>query len=68
MLLLLIVGDLIGLGLRLGDFTASIDDEFEENSELDETFDCIDIFASGRIVSSGGKFCAEKAFACDVRL
>lgn len=68
MLLLLIFGDLIELGLRLGDFTASIDDEFDENSELDETFDCIDIFASGRIVSSGGKFCVEKGFECDGRL
>lgn len=48
----MLIGDFIEFGLNVGDFEVNID-EFEEKSELD--FDWADIFASGRIVSRGGK-------------
>lgn len=65
---LVMFGDFNGLGLKVGDFTASIDDEFDEKSELVESFDCIEIFASGRIDSRGGRLCDGKGFVCDARL
>lgn len=59
-------GDFIGIGLTFGDLMVS--DEFEEKSELDETFDCADSFESGSSDSRGGKVWLENGFVCDDRL
>lgn len=69
-LLLIPKGDFIGRGLKFGDFPARIDEELDENSEpCDEMFfDCMDIFDSGRIVSSGGNGWLAKALECGERL
>lgn len=59
-------GDFIGIGLTLGDLM--VNDEFEEKSELDDTFEVADNFVSGRRDSRGGKAWLENGFVCDDRL
>lgn len=52
------MGDFMGaVVLSMGDFDARRDGEFDEKSELEEIFDCIESFDSGKIVSRGGKAC-----------
>lgn len=50
-----LIGDFIGMGLAFGDFDVRRDGEFEEKSELEDIFDCTELFVSGRIDSRGGK-------------
>lgn len=62
--LLKFIGDFIDLGLKGGDLT-NIEGELDENSEPDDIFDCIENFASGRIVSRGGKAWLWNALGCE---